>query len=126
MTGLPQGSHAIRNLAIRIKVSNPESFAVVMRRVILQIEFDGKPMVWVPVSDFSGGGAGAPYVESWYLSADGKGAMTSRWTMPYQKEAKITLINYSDETVGASLDAQVDTWKWDDRSLYFHASWKQE
>lgn len=109
MTGLPQGSHAIRNLAIRIKVSNPESFAVVMRRVILQIEFDGKPMVWVPVSDFSGGGAGAPYVESWYLSADGKGAMTSRWTMPYQKEAKITLINYSDETVGASLDAQVDT-----------------
>lgn len=125
-SGLPQGNHAVRSLNLNIKVADPELFATVMRRVILQIEFDGKPMVWVPVSDFSGGGVGAPYVESWYLSADGKGAMTSRWTMPYQKEAKITLINYSDETIEASLDAQVDTWKWDDRSLYFHASWKQE
>ena len=126
VTGLPQGNQAIRNLAVRIDVPNADTYAAVMRRIILQIEFDDKPMVWVPLSDFSAGGVGAPYVESWYLSADGKGTVTSRWPMPYRKEAKITLINYSDEAIHASVNALVDSWKWDDRSLYFHASWRQE
>lgn len=126
LSELPQGNQAIRNLDIQIDMANKDAYAVVMRCVILQIEFDGKTMVWAPLSDFSAGGVGAPYVDSWYLSADGKGTVTSRWVMPYQKEAKITLINYSDETIEASVNAQVDQWKWDDRSLYFHASWKQE
>jgi hypothetical protein len=125
---LPQGENAVYGL--RLQVATPakaDQYAQQMRSVILQGIFDGKLTVRAPVSDFSGGGIGAPYVTSFYLSADGKGSLLSRWLMPYREKASLSLINEGKERVSLRYTIYVSPLAWDeDRSLYFHASWKEE
>lgn len=122
----PEGNRAIRQLRFHIKTDSSR-YAEVMRKLVVKVQFDGKETIWVPLSDFSGGGFGAPYVKSWYLNADGAGDITVRWVMPYQKNARIELINYSVYDVNAAIHANVDKYRWDSkRSLYFHAGWRQE
>ncbi len=123
---LPQGEYAIRELTLTIKTDDPEKYAQVMRNIVLQTMFDGKQTIWVPVSDFSGGGMGSPSVESWYLTADGNGTITSRWMMPYQEVASVALINHGNIPADVNLSICLSPKKWDTNTLYFHVSWKQE
>jgi hypothetical protein len=123
---LPKGQNAVYELSLNIRKNDPAAFARMMRELVLTANFDGLQTVWAPVSDFSGGGHGAPAVASWYLASDGNGKITSRWLMPYCKTGQICLHNYSSEMADVTLEAKTGTLKWDSRSLYFHASWRQE
>lgn len=123
---LPKGENAIYEIKLDIDIPDSIQFAQLMRELIFCAEFDGKQTIWVPLSDFSGGGMGAPYQKSYFLSSDGKGHISSRWLMPYKKNSIIKLINVSDSDIKANLYVNVSPLKWDDRSLYFHSSWKQE
>jgi hypothetical protein len=60
LLNLPKGENAVYEVAFMIWLYNQAEFAQVMRELILTARFDGKQTVWVPVSDFSGGGMGAP------------------------------------------------------------------
>ncbi|RVU01122.1 DUF2961 domain-containing protein [Mucilaginibacter limnophilus] len=122
---LPKGTFAIKNLAIDIK-GNKGDYGIMMRNVILKIKFDGKETVRVPLSDFSGAGFGSRKVDSWYISADGKGSVTSRWVMPYKSSAQIELENLSPFPVTASVILNCAPWSWGANTLYFHTSWKEE
>lgn len=122
---LPQGSNAVRSFDLDIKCGNGD-FGKMMRNIILKITFDGKETVWVPLSDFSGAGFGSPKVESWYMSADGKGRITCRWVMPYQKQATVELENTFQYSVRVKVKAHSTAWKWTPNTLYFHTSWKQQ
>ena len=75
---LPTGENAVYEVKFNIRVDNPEQYAQLMRELVFSATFDGKQTVWVPLSDFSGGGMGAPKVDSWYLTSDGKGNISSR------------------------------------------------
>ena len=97
-----------------------------MRNLFLSGSFDGKQTIYVPLSDFSGGGVGAPFVENWYLSSDGKGKIVSRWLMPYREEAHITLANFSPHKANVFITVKTAKYRWDENSLYFHTSWKEE
>ncbi len=112
---------------VKINVSMPDSadYTHTMRSIILKISFDGKRSVYVPLSDFSGGGIGAPAIKNWYLQADGKGSVDSRWVMPFRNKSEFEIVNESNVPVKINLDVVSDDWKWDDRSLYFFASWHQ-
>lgn len=123
---LPAGSKAIRTLRFRISKYDPQQYAQLMRGLIVRISFDGVQTVQAPLSDFSGGGMGAPPVDSWYLTADGKGDVEMRFAMPYQKEAIVELENITDYTAEATVKAYLSDWKWYDNTLYFHAAWRQE
>jgi hypothetical protein len=125
---LPQGENAVYGLRLQITTpAKADQYAQQMRNVILQGIFDGKLTVRAPVSDFSGGGIGAPAVASFYLSADGKGGLFSRWLMPYREKALLSLINEGKERLGINYTIYVSPMAWDEeRSLYFHASWKEE
>lgn len=123
---LPEGEKAIYEIVLKVTPDESWKFEQQMRELILCGEFDGKQTIWVPVSDFSGGGMGAPMVKSWYLSSDGKGKITSRWLMPYSKNGNIRLQNLSDSPVDVRIDVKVSAMPWTDRSLYFHSSWRQE
>ena len=123
---LPEGENAVYELKFDIKIADPNQYEQLMRELIFVAEFDGKQTVWVPLSDYSGGGMGAPFVESWYLSSDGKGQVVSRWLMPYKKTAVVKLHNISSSSITANMQVNVSTLKWHERSLYFHASWRQE
>ena len=122
---LPEGTNAVRLLSINIQVDSVH-YEQAMREQIIKMSFDGVETVTVPLSDFSGAGMGARKSDSWYISADGKGHVLSRWVMPYQSNAVFKLVNLSSTTVKADIEIRVDDWKWDERSLYFHSSWRQE
>ncbi|MCD8073103.1 MAG: DUF2961 domain-containing protein, partial [Alistipes sp.] len=65
-------------------------------------------------------------VASWYLDSDGAGNITRRWMMPYREKGHIALVNHNGEEIRASIVAYTSPYRWDDNSMYFHASWKQE
>ena len=123
---LPQGENAVYEVSFRINEADPAIYAQLMRNLIFKASFDGVSTVWVPLSDYSGGGMGAPAVESWFLSADGHGKVVSRWLMPYQKKARLLIQNASEYSVNLEMEVATAPLQWGDRSLYFHASWKQQ
>ncbi|MDR2953644.1 MAG: DUF2961 domain-containing protein [Prevotella sp.] len=123
---LPKGENAVYEVKFNIDTQNSVQFDQLMREIIFCASFDGKQTVWVPLSDFSGGGMGAPYVKSWYLDSDGKGNITSRWLMPYKEEGILKLINISSLPIDVRMETNISPLKWDKHSLYFHSSWRQE
>jgi hypothetical protein len=123
---LPAGEKAVYETVIRIQVPDRTGYSQLMRQLVFTATFDGIQTVLVPLSDFSGGGIGAPAVSSWFLTSDGNAVITSRWLMPYREKGYISLLNFSSPDAKVSMEITAGVLKWDDRSLYFHASWKQE
>lgn len=123
---LPQGNAAIRLLTINVTTSNKEDIAKALRSVILKVDFDGQQTVWCPVGDFSGSGYGGKLIKSWYRELNEDGKIISRWVMPYQKNAVITILNKASFAVDIDVLAIVDNWKWDSNSMYFHTTYKYE
>jgi hypothetical protein len=82
--------------------------------------------VWAPAGDFFGSGLGHNPYEDWWRTVAGDGTMTARWVMPYQRSGAVTLQNLGERPVTATLVAGVGAWGWDDRSLYFHATFRRE
>lgn len=123
---LPKGGKAIRSLLFQVSEFDSIHYASLMRGLIVNISFDGKRTVRVPLSDLVGAGMGAPAVDSYYLEADGKGKVLLRFAMPYQEQARIEVNNISDYPVTLEVKACLSDWKWKNNTLYFHADWRQE
>ncbi len=115
---------AIRELAINLQAENqPQA----LRSTILEISFDGQRTVWCPVGDFFGRGYRSAPHRTWYTEVTADGQMRCLWIMPFQRECEISLINLASEPVNvAQGKAKVGNWNWDERSMYFHASWHQK
>lgn len=120
---LPPGAAAVRRLELRVPTTLSEQ---ALRSLILEMECDGEQTIWCPVSDFFGSGVGLSPVQSWYRTVTKDGTLVCRWVMPYQKTARLTLSNLGSEPVQAVLQATVDRWKWDSRSMHFHTAWHHE
>jgi len=114
---------AIRMLAMRLKA---EDLQAATRSVILQMEFDGKRTVWCPVGDFFGSGVGANPYKGWWRKVDEDGWMTCWWPMPFRTSCAATIENLGQQSVTVEAKAVVAPWDWDDRSMHFHADWRQE
>jgi hypothetical protein len=123
---LPAGGAAIRQLVIHITTADTAALEQAYRSTILQIDFDGQQTVWCPLGDFAGSGYGHKMISSWYRRLGADGTIVTRWVMPYQKTARITLINKAGFAVDASVTAAMERWHWDDRTMYFHTSYKYE
>jgi hypothetical protein len=123
---LPSGPSSIDLMNLKVTASNLALQDQALRSTIIKIVFDGIQTVWCPVGDFSGSGVGGKTLQSWYRTVKADGQIISRWVMPYQKSAVISLINLSDTPVEVDLSAQVNKYQWTKSSMYFHASWKQK
>lgn len=121
-----QGENAVYEISFQLANADSTAYAQLMRNLIFKADFDGRSTVWVPLSDYSGGGMGAPAVDSWFLSADGQGKVVSRWLMPYKTEGRLLLQNISAHTADVSMEVGTAPLPWGGRSLYFHASWRQQ
>ncbi|WP_442506771.1 DUF2961 domain-containing protein [Novipirellula sp. SH528] len=120
---LPAGQAAIRTLSIKLGSYDDPA---VTRSTVLKISFDGKQTVWCPVGDFFGSGVGLNPFQGWYRTVEEDGSMSCRWTMPYQESARVSLVNLSDKSVDARLEVKTGDWTWDDRSMYFHSTFRSQ
>ncbi len=118
---LPQGTSALRNLSFKL---GSYTDSTVTRSVVLKMEFDDQQTVWCPIGDFFGSGIGLNPFQGWYRTVEEDGMMQCRWVMPYQKSAKISVLNLGDKSVDFKLEAHVGDWKWDESSMYFNAAWR--
>ncbi|RYY52111.1 MAG: DUF2961 domain-containing protein, partial [Chitinophagaceae bacterium] len=121
---LPSGSMAIRDLQFSVRLSKGADTGIALRSLVLKMEFDGEETVSCPLGDFSGSGYGGRPVASWYRSLDSNLLISSRWVMPYRKNAKLTLENGSPEMVYVKFNSTVSPWTWTSTSMYFHATYK--
>lgn len=118
---LPKGPSAVRCLEIRVESTNT---AQALRSTVLDIDFDReKSAVWCPVGDFfSNVNAIDPY-RMWEREVRPDGTMICRWIMPYRKGGTLRIRNLAAGPVRATARLLVSQWKWENRSLYFHANW---
>lgn len=123
---LPRGAHAIQQLRLALKTSQSANREKMWRSVMLRIQFDGVETVYCPLGDFIGSGYGGKPIRSWYRELTDTGMLTSRWVMPYRKAATITVINQSGFEVDLRTAVTVSSFKWDNRAMYFHATYKFE
>ncbi|MFA5848970.1 MAG: DUF2961 domain-containing protein [Bacteroidales bacterium] len=118
-----KGTNAVRHLKMRLEAKNRQQ---ALRSLVIEICFDGERTVWVPAGDFFGIGYNPLYTNTWYTKADINGNMEAWWVMPFKKECVITLNNFGSESIVVSnASAGYGNWKWDQRSMYFGASWHQ-
>lgn len=123
---LIEGTNSVNKLTININDLHPENYKDVMENLCVEAFFDGVKTICTPLSNFSGGGLGAPQTDGWWLYNDGKGKVICRFPMPYRDEAKISIVNNNLTAVDVSLEAEVAAYNWDNNSLYFHVSSRNE
>jgi Protein of unknown function (DUF2961) len=121
---LPQGASAIRMLRVALRAERKEDQEKAWRSVILRIKFDDHQTVICPLGDFIGSGYGGKPIRSWYRDLSDSGMLTSRWVMPYRGSATISFDNQCDGKVALGIAAIVSPFKWDDRTMYFHTTYK--
>ncbi len=121
---LPQGPAAVRLCEIRLDGLKPNQDQQALRSTVLRMTCDGEETIWSPLSEFCGSGVGVNELKSWYRSVAKDGTMTCRWVMPYQKSARMAVLNLGKEKVSVKLKTLTSAWKWDDRSMYFHSQWR--
>ncbi|RYD28649.1 MAG: DUF2961 domain-containing protein, partial [Verrucomicrobiaceae bacterium] len=123
---LPPGPAAVSYLELRLDPSSPAEMAAALRSTIVRMSFDGVETVWCPAGDFFGSGTGLNELRSFYRTVQPDGTLICRWVMPYQRSARITLENVGATPVGCALHCATGEWKWDSRSMHFHAGWHRE
>lgn len=118
---LPEGTAAIRELSV--KLANYDELSVT-RTTILKIEFDGMETVWCPIGDFFGSGIGLNPHQGWYRTVEDDGTMRCRWVMPYQRSAKVSLINLGGAPIDVAVEVKTGAYQWESNSMYFNAGWR--
>ena len=51
------------------------------------------------------------------------GSLISRWVMPYQESAKVSVVNLHTQDVEVDVGISTAPYTWKSNSMYFHASW---
>jgi len=126
---LAAGTGAIRRL--KVNVSGADQ-AAALRDTFVELQFDGQRTARVPVGQFFGNGeskdAAAPYNvgQDFHRKVEANGDMTAYWSMPYQSGARVRIVNQSGQTVDVSLEVDSGNWTWDERSMHFHANYRDE
>jgi len=116
------GPKAIRSLEFKLEADDlPQA----LRSTILKMTFDGTQTVWCPIGDFFGTGYHIRPHATWYTGVAEDG-LRCYWVMPFNKKAKIEIVNLGSQDVKLAKGLiRTGPWKWDKRSCYFHAAWKQ-
>lgn len=104
-----------------------DDLAAALRTLVLEGEFDGARTVWCPLGDFFGSGVGGNDFEDWWRTVADEGrTLHARWPMPYESAGRLAITNLGSQTVTLSVVVRARGWEWDDRSMHFHTTWRQE
>ena len=117
------GPKAVTRLLLSLKADNR---AQALRSTVIEMTFDGKSTLWCPLGDFFGVGYKDLYSRTLMTSSSDK-TFSSLWVMPFQNNCEIIFHNFGTQDVTIE-DGSITTepWKWDNRSMYFGANWRQQ
>ncbi len=119
-------SHQLSINSFAVKV-DAKDLPQALRSTLVKVSFDGNATIRVPLGDFFGGGVGINPYQSWYTKVEKDGTLRSFWRMPFQKKIEATFVNYSDQEVAITIeDLDYQPIQWTDRTMYFHADWRQD
>ncbi len=118
---LPKGNHAIQRLSLCFDLKKGLQC---LRSTILKLNFDGQLTVWCPAGDFFCCPNTINQFATRNLRVSKEGEMVCSWVMPYSSDAILTVINLQEQEVALSINLEVNDRIWDERSMYFHANWK--
>jgi hypothetical protein len=116
------GASSIRRILLSLDC---DSLNKAVKDLILQISFDGKKTVDVPIGFFFGCGDQVLVVSDWYRKVDTLGNMSCFWVMPFQKNAEVKIINKGELNVDVNVEVALGDYKWNASSLYFHANFSE-
>ena len=119
---LPVGSNAVELLEVELPASTTPQM---LRSLVLKMETDGEERVWSPVAQFFGTGYRLSNVEDWNRTVNDNGEMVSRWVMPYELSGSISLENFGEFPVLATINLVTKPWDWDAESMHFYARWRR-
>lgn len=114
---------AIEQLVFRL---DAEDFDQALRSTVLKISFDGEQTVWTPLGNFFNIGVGLKTYQMWERAVQEDGTMICRWIMPYQHIAELEIENLGKQDIQIAVTAKVMPYTWNDRSMYFHSSWRMD
>lgn len=120
-----EGRKAIYLLKAKMKWNDQKRMNEALRKLILQINWDGesKPSVWSPIGDFFASAPGYNAYKTLPMSMAG-GAMYSYWYMPFEQSALITLKNNFETPLELELSIGLEDLKDNSKDLgRFHAKW---
>lgn len=118
---LPAGVSAVHVFSLKL---GSYKDSTITRSVFVKMNFDGEQTVFSPISEYFGTGLGLNPYQGWNITVAENGTMSSRWVMPYKKTASISVVNKSDQPVDFNMEVKLSDWKWDERSMYFHAGFR--
>ncbi len=116
---------AVRELRLKLSANVLDA---ALRGCLLRIAFDGsqRPHIESPVGDFFGSGPGLNPFSSLPFSVEPNGTMTCRFVMPFQNSVRVDVVNWTQSPVQLAGSMRISSWRWDERSLYFHAKWRAD
>ncbi len=90
-----KGAQAITGIRVKLDLPPSPADIDVLRELALQIKWDGEasPSVWAPLGDFFGTAPGVNHYRSLPLGVDEDGWWYCNWYMPFEKEARVQLVN---------------------------------
>lgn len=113
---------AITKLVANLETSGMQQ---ALRSSVFQASFDGYRTIWVPVGEFFGSGYSLNYHRTWMNQRDVNGTMESFWVMPFREKCVLTVINYGAENIHLKVVVGLDSYKWNNNSMYFGSSWHE-
>ncbi|WP_257285091.1 glycoside hydrolase family 172 protein [Endozoicomonas sp. SESOKO1] len=114
------GEKAIKQLTVKLAA---EDLNQALRSTVLEVTFDGKETIWVPVGDFFGTGYKVSPYKSWYTEVTKDGSLASSFVMPFAENAEVSFVNFGEQPVTIDATIATEPYTWTEDSLYFHASW---
>ncbi len=95
-----------------------------LRNTVIEIAFDGKTTLYMPLDAFFGTTyLGKPH-QTLYVANQNANCFKSQWFMPFQNEAKVTLHNLGRrKIVLSSIGVGEDSYDWNENSMYFNGLW---
>ena len=112
---------------IRLKVS-ARNLEEALRGSVLIGEFDNEkePTILCPIGDFFGSAPGINAYNSLPLTIKSDGVMVCRWEMPFQRGARLSVKNTTNQDVSIAVYIMVTKYNWNKQSMYFHAKWRKD
>ena len=113
---------AVNWIQVELKAGNTSQ---TLRSTVFSARFDDHSTVWLPAGDFFGTGYTRQVHTTLMNKSDTTGSMHSFWVMPFRKNFSLSFINYGSDTADISVRAGLQNYIWNERSMYFGASWHE-